>query len=699
MTISQPPKTPVRPVVDVHHGVAVEDPYRWLEESGSEEVRAWVAAQNRHTRAVLDAIPARAAIRARVAELATSVSPDHYAMVARPGALFAIKHQPPKQQPLLVRLASADDLASARAVVDPNVLDPSGAIAIDFHEPSLDGRLVAVALSRDGSEDGTVHVFESETGRELGDRIPRVTYPTGGGSLAWNADGSGFWYTRYPHPGERPAEDLCFFQQVYFHRLGEDPAGDRYVIGSEFPRIAEICLDTRRGVDFTLVTVANGDGGEFAHWLVPHDERGGAAGEPVQVTRFEDEVTDALLGEGGELFLVSRKDAPRGRILRVPLARPVLAEARVVVPERAASIDHVVAAASRLHVAYVDGGPSQLTSFALAGGDAREVALEPVSSVAEIVALEGDELLYRAQSFLTPPAWFRADAATGAVRRTALAVASPADFSAFEVVREFATSRDGTRVPLNVVRRKGTALDGTHPTLLYGYGGYGINLSPGFRAGRLTWLEQGGVYVIANLRGGGEYGEEWHKSGALTNKPNVFDDFLAAAEHLIARGYTTRDRLAIQGGSNGGLLMGAALTQRPELFRVVLAHVGIYDMVRVELDPNGAFNVTEFGTVKDAAQFAALHGYSPYHRVVEGTRYPAVLFPVGENDGRVNPAHSRKMTARLQATSTSGLPILLRSSATSGHGMGTALEELIEEGADVYAFLFDQLGVPYRPVS
>lgn len=321
MTTSQPPQTPVRPAVDVHHGVTVDDPYRWLEESASDEVRAWVAAQNRHTRAVLDAIPARAAIRVRVAELATSVSPDYFALAARPGALFAIKHEPPKQQPLLVWLASADDLASERAIVDPNVLDAGGAIAIDFHVPSLDGRYVAVALSRDGSEDGTVHVFDVESGRELGDRIPRVTYPTGGGSLAWNADASGFWYTRYPREGERPPEDLCFFQQVYFHRLGEDAARDRYVIGREFPRIAEIRLDTRRGVDRTLVTVANGDGGEYAHWLVPHD---GAAGEPVQVTRFEDEVTDALLGEGGDLFLVSRKGAPRGRILRAPLARPVL---------------------------------------------------------------------------------------------------------------------------------------------------------------------------------------------------------------------------------------------------------------------------------------------------------------------------------------------------------------------------------------
>jgi prolyl oligopeptidase len=580
MTTSQPPQTPVRPAVDVHHGVTVDDPYRWLEESASDEVRAWVAAQNRHTRAVLDAIPARAAIRARVAELATSVSPDYYALAARPGALFAIKHQPPKQQPLLVWLASADDLASERAIVDPNVLDAGGAIAIDFYVPSLDGRYVAVALSRDGSEDGTVHVFDVESGRELGDRIPRVTYPTGGGSLAWNADASGFWYTRYPREGERPPEDLCFFQQVYFHRLGEDAARDRYVIGREFPRIAEIRLDTRRGVDRTLVTVANGDGGEYAHWLVPHD---GAAGEPVQVTRFEDEVTDALLGEGGDLFLVSRKGAPRGRILRAPLARPVLAEARVAVPECDASIDHVAASASRIHVAYVDGGPSHLRSFAVEDGAACEIALEPVSSVAEVVALDGGELLYRAQSFLTPPAWFRADGASGAVSPTALAVTSLADFSAFEVSRDFATSRDGTRVPLSIVRARQPA--------------------------RRRRVRRG----VAS-------------AGQLTRKQNVFDDFIACRRAPDRAGlHAAAQNSRIQGGSNGGLLMGAVATSGRSCSARWSATSAIYDMLRVETDPNGAFNVTEFGSVKDPEQFKALHAYSPYHRAVDGTRYPAVL--------------------------------------------------------------------------
>jgi prolyl oligopeptidase len=270
--------------------------------------------------------------------------------------------------------------------------------------------------------------------------------------------------------------------------------------------------------------------------------------------------------------------------------------------------------------------------------------------------------------------------------RTALQTTSPADFGMVEVLREFATSPDGTRVPLNILRRKGTVLDGNNPTILYGYGGFGISLSPHFDAISSLWLDQGGVFVIANLRGGGEYGEAWHRAGNLTNKQRVFDDFLASAEYLIAAGYTRPARLAIMGGSNGGLLMGAALTQRPDLFRAVVAYVGVYDMLRVEFDPNGAFNVTEFGSVTDPAQFAALHAYSPYHRVVDGTPYPAVLLLTGDHDGRVNPAHSRKMTARLQAATSSGLPVLLRTSANTGHGIGTALNERIAEDTDVHAF-------------
>jgi prolyl oligopeptidase len=300
----------------------------------------------------------------------------------------------------------------------------------------------------------------------------------------------------------------------------------------------------------------------------------------------------------------------------------------------------------------------------------------------------GDDLVFGNVSYLKPFAWFTFAPSEQAPRRTALYMTSPVDFDDIEVVREFATSKDGTKVPLNILRKKGLELNGRNPTLLYAYGGYGVSLTPSFDSTRRIWFDAGGVYVVANLRGGDEYGEAWHKAGNLTHKQHVFDDFIAAAEYLVQAHYTSSTKLAVEGGSNGGLLMGAFLTQRPDLARAVVSHVGIYDMLRVELDPNGQFNITEFGTVKNGEQFRALYAYSPYHHVRHGVKCPAVLLTTGDNDGRVNPAQSRKMGARLQAATTSSQPILFRSTASAGHGIGTALKVRIAEQADVLSFLY-----------
>jgi prolyl oligopeptidase len=370
------------------------------------------------------------------------------------------------------------------------------------------------------------------------------------------------------------------------------------------------------------------------------------------------------------------------------------------VPESDAVIERVLPTARFLFVTDLVGGPSRVRQFTPDGQFVGTMQQKAGTGIGGLMEWDG-WLLFRQTSYLEPPAWLTCGPiANGPVADnltlTALRNTSPVDFSDIEAVREFAVSKDGTKVPVNILRRKDTKLDGNNPALLYAYGGYGHSMRPVFDFENRLWFDRGGIHVVANIRGGGEFGEEWHLAGNLTKKQNVFDDFAACAQHLITRGYTRSEKLAVEGGSNGGLLMGAFLTQHPGLARAVVAHVGIYDMLRVELDPNGAFNVTEFGTVKDPAHFRALHVYSPFHRVKDGTKYPAVFFLAGETDGRVNPAHSRKMTARLQAATNSGHPVLARFSSSSGHGMGTALSEKIAQQADVFAFLFDQLGMSTR---
>ncbi len=681
---AQPPATPKKPVTDEYHGVKVVDDYRWLEDRSDPAVQAWSADENAYARRYLDALPGRPALYEQLKQLYTQASARYAKLHYRSGVLFAMKFQPPKEQPALVALRSVDDPGSESVIVDPNRLDATGGTSIDFYTASTDGKYVAVSLSKGGSESGDVYVYETADGRALDDVVPRVNGGTAGGSVAWNADGSGFYYTRYPRTGERSGADLNFYQQVYFHKLGTPTAQDTYSLGKDFPRIAEIQLSSSEDGRYTLAAMANGDGGEYAHYLL------GPNGRWKQIARLSDEIPSVYFGRDGHLYLVSRKDAPMGKVMRMPLDAPDLAGAKTVVAESKVVIDDLALTSHRLYVHDIAGGPSQVRIFDLAGHPMGLVRVPPVSTVVQALSTGGDEILLHITSFLDPGAWYRFDPATGQVARTALAEKGAADFSDAEVVREFAISKDGTKVPLSIIRRKGTKLDGNNPTLLYAYGGYGVNLTPSYSVRRRPLLDHGFVLVIANLRGGGEFGEAWHRAGMLGKKQNVFDDFTAAAQHLIARRYTTAAKLAIEGGSNGGLLMGAALTQHPELYAAVVSHVGIYDMLRVELHPNGAFNVTEFGTVKEQSLFQALYAYSPYHHVVDGTKYPPVLFLTGDNDPRVDPANSRKMTARLQASGSAPL-VLLRTSGKSGHGIGTALSERVAQDADVLAFLLDRL--------
>jgi prolyl oligopeptidase len=683
--IEPSPQTPKKPVSDEYHGTTVEDPYQWLEKDDDTEVKAWSDAQNQRTRDYLDKLPDRAAIKKQLTEWYAKTSPSYSSLVSRPGILFAMKFQPPKQQPLLVTLASADDPKSEKVVLDPNALDTKGTTAIDWFVPSLDGKRVAVSLSAGGSEDGTLHIYETATGKAPPDTIAHVQYPTAGGSAAWNADSTGIYYTRFPRKGERPEADLNFYQQIYFHKLGTADTEDTYSIGKDFPRIAEIVLEASRDGRYILATVANGDGGDFAHYLLGPDATW------KQITQFSDQIKAARLGRDNALYLLSRAGAPRGKILRLPLDTPELKNAVEIVPTGKPVIEQIVPTADALYVGDLLGGPSQIRRFGLDGKGETIIPIPKISAVQQMLALEDNSLLFRDVSYTEPAAWFHYEKGETEPVKTALRSTSPVSFADIEVTREFATAKDGTKIPLNIIFRKGMKRDGQNPTLLYGYGGYGISMSPNFDFTRRLWFDRGGAYVVANIRGGGEFGEDWHKAGNLTKKQNVFDDFAAAAEYLIKQKYTRPEKLAIQGGSNGGLLMGAMITQHPDLMRAVVSSVGIYDMLRVELAPNGAFNVTEFGTVTDPEQFKALYAYSPYHHVVDGTKFPSILMMTGANDGRVAPYHSRKMIARLDEANKAGNPILLRTSSSAGHGIGTALSERIKQSADIYAFLFAQL--------
>jgi len=681
---AQPPLAPKRPVTDVYNGVSVTDDYRWLENYNDPEVRAWSDAQNKSTRQYINSLPLHDELLAQLKKLYEG-STSHYGdLQAHSGLLFALKSQPPAEQPLLVSLKSVDDPSSERVILDPNHLDAAGGTEIDFYVPSLDGKLVAVSLSKGGSESGDVHVYDVATSREIGNPVPRVNGGTAGGSLAWNSDSSGFYYTRYPRTGERSVADLNFYQQVYFHRLGTDTKQDTYSLGKDFPRIAEIHLATSDDGHYQVATMANGDGGEFAHYFMGPD------GQWHQIARLSDEISRVAFGPDGNLYMLSHANAPKGKILRTSVLRPSVADAALVVPESRYAIESFLAVPGALFVLDQAGGPSDIRIFEASGKPAGEVPLPPVPAVTQLVR-SGSDLLFESQTYLEPPTWYRYDTAAKKAAPTALAMKPPVDFSDAEVVRVMATSKDGTKVPLNIIQRKGTKLDAKNPVLLYGYGGYNVNLTPQYSRRLRVLLDHGFIYAVANLRGGGEFGEAWHRAGMLTKKQNVFDDFAACAHYLIDHKYTVPARLGIEGGSNGGLLMGAELVQHPDLFGAVVSHVGIYDMLRVELQPNGAFNVTEFGTVKEADQFKALYAYSPYHHVVDGTNYPPVLFLTGDNDPRVDPLNSRKMTARLEAAGAK--LILLRTTSNAGHGIGTALSEYLAEQADAMAFLFKQLGV------
>jgi prolyl oligopeptidase len=683
--------TPVRaariPVTDTYHGADVTEDYRWLEDASSVETITWTKAQRQRSGAYFGEVPWRDALRARVEQLLKAETTGYGRLQSGGSTFFALKVQTPRQRPFLVALADLDDLGTERVVVDPEAIDPSGETTIDFFVPSPDGKRVAVSLSEGGSEDGSLYIYDADSGKVVDEPIPHVNLM--GGSVAWRHDSAGFWYTRCADPAG-------FRQQVWFRELGHQPDHIDLAGGFADEQIAENELSASPDGRWVMDRVQKGDGGEWQIFLRSQD----GDGRWWQVAGIPDNCVHAVLGTDA-LYLLSRHDAPHGKVLRLPLTGgATVADAQEIVPASGSVIEDLAVTRDSVWVVYIDGGPQHVRAFDTTGRPLPTVAGPPASSESfysvRLSTLGQDRIAWSRQSYTEPATWWVA-AGGESPRPTALKTSTPVDLSGYEVTREFATSKDGTRVPLNVITAPGTPRDGTAPALLTAYGGYGISLVPWFQPEMLLWLEQGGVYVVANIRGGGEFGEQWHHAGRLATKQNCFDDFIACADHLCSSRITSRERLAIMGGSNGGLLMGAVLTQRPDIARAVIAAVPVMDSLRAETSTNGRFNTTEFGTVEDAELFTAMFAYSPYHNVADGTAYPAVLLTAGENDTRVDAWHAKKMTARLQEATTSGRPVLLRIEST-GHLSGS-LDQSIDEATDRHAFLFDQLGLGYHLVA
>lgn len=692
------PETRREAAADTYHGVVVSDPYHWLEDTRSPEVVRWLDQQNKITDMYLDSTPQWRVIAERLTVLTKERSKEYEEFRHVGGHSFVLYKGPDKYQvPVLASLQGLD-LATLNVIVNPRCIGDATCQrgqTIDWYVPSPDGSKVAVSLSSDGSESGTLHVFDVTTRNEVDQPIERVQYPTGGGSLAWRRDGHGFWYTRYP-------EHSHFDMRVYYHPLGADPARDPLVLGREFPSVAEVRLDNGGGTAPLVASVANGDGGDFEHFVIPE------SGSPVRITRLEDQV-GAVVGAPDEtLLVVSYKDAPHGKLLVLDSGTSSLAEARTLVPagDRIFRPQHeseprpLVVTADRVYAQVVHGGLVDVAVFDRAGKFIRTLPGPTLAALSPVVPVGGGKVVYGVATFLDPFRYMLFDEAADRAAETGLAQTSGFDFSDCLVARDFATASDGTRIPVTIIRRKDVKQDGTAPLLVWGYGGYGsiqspVRLLPATR----IWLDSGGVYALANVRGGGEYGPEWHRAGNLTRKQTVFDDFTAVVRHLVDTKWGAPDRVALRGGSNGGLLMGAMIVQHPELARAVLSEVGIYDTLREENFPNGAFNVTEFGSVKDSEQFRALYAYSPYHHVEKGKDYPAVFLTADANDNRVNPMQSLKMAAALQWATNGTKPILLHTTFGVGHGVNISVNAAIASKAAAYAFLFRELGMTVKVPS
>jgi prolyl oligopeptidase len=679
-----PPKARVEPVEDTVQGHKIVDRYRYLENPNDPDTKLYVEQELSYTRSILDPLPGRRTINARLSQLLEIGTVGAPQMGGK--FYFHTRREGNQNQPVLYVREGLKD--ADRVLVDVNKMSSDGTVALDWWFAADDGRYVAYGTSQSGSEESTLHIVESATGKMLPDTIDRTRFA----SLAWMKDSSAFYYTRHPRKGEVPDGEEVYHVKVFYHEIGSDPTKDLLVFGEgrnpqDIPNLA-LSEDNR----WLLIDVSEG-------WtkseMYLQDLQ--SKNPPLEITTGKNFLYGVDFFEG-KLYITTNEDAPHYRVFVADAENPKRENWKEIIPQSDAVLQNASVTGGKLLVQYEHNATSELKLFGL---DGKKLADVPLPAIGNIFSASGrydrNEIFFGFQSFTVPPSLYRVDLSDVKSALWAKVDAPSIDGSAYDVQQVWYNSKDGTKVPMFVVGKKGIEKNGKNPTLLTGYGGFNISLTPIFNRSMYLWMEHGGIYAVANLRGGAEFGEDWHRAGMLDKKQNVFDDFIAAGEYLIAQKYTDKDHLAIQGGSNGGLLMGAMITQRPDLFRAVVCQVPLLDMLRYQNFQIAKLWIPEYGSAEDAKQFDWLYAYSPYHHVKPGVEYPAVLFMTGDTDTRVDPMHAKKMAALMQADAKNGdskdKPILLRIESKAGHGQGKPITKQIEEGTDMYSFLFWQLGV------
>jgi prolyl oligopeptidase len=673
-----PPRAEVRAVEEELHGTKVVDKYRWLEDGKSAETAKWVGEEMAYTRLVLDRVAGRDAIHKRLGELLSTGSIGVPKVAGK--FYFYTRREGLQNQPVLYVREGVD--GKERVLLDVNQLSADGTVALDWFDASEHGKYLVYGTSQNGSEMSTLHILETKTGAALPDTIER----TRAASIAWTHDNAGFYYTRYPKKGDVAEGQEVYNRHVFYHLLGTDPATDDPIFGEgrdaeDFPTVS---LDNDGRL--LLITVAQG-------WtkseLFLMDLKKGTP--PTRITTGKNFLYSATV-YNGRLYILTNEDAPRFRVFMAEAGNFERDDWKEIIPQTGGVLKEASLWGGKIFAQYEQNAASQLKVFDVEGENVSDVALPAIGTVFGAGGRwDHDEIFYGFESFTVAPTIYRYDVKSRTTSVWAKVDAAAIDASAYEVEQEWYRSKDGTRVPMFLVHKKGLKKDGLNPALLTGYGGFGISLTPEFDSDIFLWLEHGGVYAVANLRGGSEFGEDWHRAGMLDKKQNVFDDMIAAAEYLLAEKYTDKDHLGIWGGSNGGLLVGAVMTQRPELFRAVVCDVPLLDMLRYQNFQIARRWIPEYGTAESPEQFKWLYAYSPYQHVKAGVEYPAVLFMTADSDSRVDPMHARKMTALMQSVG-SKRPVLLRVETKAGHGPGTPVGKRIEELTDVYSFLWWQLG-------